>query len=137
MKRKYRKNLRNSKTRIKSSEKSGLVRTGQTDVQGEQHPLRERGTRQRRDRSDSPDGEETLVEELDETVQLLKRHVPYHESDHVLNIAYNALLGGLRLEHRVAPQRRGISECLRGAEDTGSDTSETSRDALMKSRSKR
>ena len=38
------------------------------------------------------------MEELDETVQLLKRHVPYHESDHVLNIAYNALLGGLRLE---------------------------------------
>ena len=39
-----------------------------------------------------------LVEELDKTVQLLKRHLPYHESDHVLNIAYNALLGGVRLE---------------------------------------
>ena len=78
------------------------MRTGQTDVQGEQHPLRERGTRQRsqlwRDRSDSPDGEETGPGGIDETVQLLKRHVPYHESDHVLNIAYNALLGGLRLE---------------------------------------
>ena len=24
--------------------------------------------------------------------------MPYHESDHVLNIAYNALLGGIRLE---------------------------------------
>ena len=31
-------------------------------------------------------------------VQLLKRHLPYHESDHVLNLAYNALLDGLRLE---------------------------------------
>ena len=39
-----------------------------------------------------------LVEELDESVRLLKRHLPYHESDHVLNIAYNALLGAVRLE---------------------------------------
>ena len=31
-------------------------------------------------------------------MQLLKRHLPYHESDHVLNLAYNALLEGLRLE---------------------------------------
>jgi len=28
----------------------------------------------------------------------LKRHLPYHESDHVLNIAYNVLVGGMRLE---------------------------------------
>ena len=39
-----------------------------------------------------------LVQQLDQCVQLLKRHLPYHESDHVLNIAYNALLGGQRLE---------------------------------------
>ena len=25
-------------------------------------------------------------------------HLPYHESDHVLNIAYNILAGGVRLE---------------------------------------
>ena len=31
-------------------------------------------------------------------LELLKFHVPYHESDHVLNIAYNVLLGGKRLE---------------------------------------
>jgi hypothetical protein len=31
-------------------------------------------------------------------VKLLKRHLPYHESDHVLNLAYNALLDGQRLE---------------------------------------
>jgi len=31
-------------------------------------------------------------------LQLLKRHLPYHESDHVLNLAYNALLDGQRLE---------------------------------------
>jgi hypothetical protein len=29
---------------------------------------------------------------------LLKRHLPYHESDHVLNLACNALLEGVRLE---------------------------------------
>jgi hypothetical protein len=31
-----------------------------------------------------------LVQEIDSRVQLLKRHLPYHESDHVLNPAYNA-----------------------------------------------
>src|ERR1700746_3453046 len=39
-----------------------------------------------------------LAEEIDARVQLLKRHLPYHESDHVLNLACNALLDGLRLE---------------------------------------
>jgi hypothetical protein len=39
-----------------------------------------------------------LAEEINTRVQLLKRHLPYHESDHVLNLAYNALLDGLRLE---------------------------------------
>jgi len=28
-----------------------------------------------------------LAEEIDARVQLLKRHLPYHESDHVLNLA--------------------------------------------------
>jgi len=35
-----------------------------------------------------------LIEAIDEKVEVLKRHLPYHESDHVLNIAYNALNGG-------------------------------------------
>jgi hypothetical protein len=39
-----------------------------------------------------------LVEAIDESLQLLKRHLPDHESDHVLNLSYNALLGGQRLE---------------------------------------
>jgi Transposase DDE domain group 1 len=39
-----------------------------------------------------------LVEEIDQHLQLLKVHLPYHESDHVLNIAYNVLVGGERLE---------------------------------------
>ena len=39
-----------------------------------------------------------LTKEIDTHLQLLKVHLPYHESDHVLNIAYNVLLGGVRLE---------------------------------------
>jgi hypothetical protein len=39
-----------------------------------------------------------LVRELNERVEVLKAHLPYHESDHVLNIAYNVLGGGQRLE---------------------------------------
>ena len=39
-----------------------------------------------------------LIESIDEKVEVLKRHLPYHESDHVLNIAYNALNGGTCLE---------------------------------------
>lgn len=35
---------------------------------------------------------------IDARLELLKRHVPYHESDHVLNIAYNALCGGKTLD---------------------------------------
>ena len=39
-----------------------------------------------------------LIKELDKYVELLKMHIPYHESDHVLNVAYNVLCGGQRLE---------------------------------------
>jgi len=39
-----------------------------------------------------------LREEIDSRLHLLKKHLPYHESDHVLNLTYNALLEGVRLE---------------------------------------
>jgi hypothetical protein len=39
-----------------------------------------------------------LIKEIDEHLKLLKVHLPYHESDHVLNIAYNVMVGGQRLE---------------------------------------
>ena len=39
-----------------------------------------------------------LVKEINDRLQLLKRHLPYHESDHVLNIAYNIIAGGHCLE---------------------------------------
>jgi len=40
-----------------------------------------------------------LPKRIDEDVKLLKVHLPYHESDHVLNLAYNVLCGGKRLEN--------------------------------------
>jgi hypothetical protein len=40
-----------------------------------------------------------LIQEIDRTLHVLKRHLPYHESDHVLNIAFNILAGGRCIEH--------------------------------------
>src|SRR4051794_14166860 len=40
-----------------------------------------------------------LIADIDRDLHLLKRHQPYHESDHVLNIAFNLLAGGTRPEH--------------------------------------
>ena len=39
-----------------------------------------------------------LAKAIDDKVKLLKVHLPYSESDHVLNLAYNALAGGTCIE---------------------------------------
>ncbi len=39
-----------------------------------------------------------LIDEINGALNLLKVHSPYHESDHVLNMAYNTLAGGRCLE---------------------------------------
>jgi Transposase DDE domain group 1 len=39
-----------------------------------------------------------LAEAIDDALSLLKVHLPYHESDHVLNIAYNIICGGTCLQ---------------------------------------
>jgi hypothetical protein len=39
-----------------------------------------------------------LPEQINDGLKLLKVHLPYHESDHVLNLAYNVACGGTRLE---------------------------------------
>ena len=39
-----------------------------------------------------------LTRAIDTKLNVLKRHLPYHESDHVLNIAYNTLSGGTCLD---------------------------------------
>ena len=49
-----------------------------------------------------------LAGEIDSSLQLLKLHKPYHESDHVLNIAYNALCGGQRLQD-IEARREGVT----------------------------
>jgi hypothetical protein len=53
-----------------------------------------------------------LVEDIDRSLHLLKVHLPYHESDHVLNIAYNIVVGGVRLED--IEQRRQDETFLNG-----------------------
>ena len=55
-----------------------------------------------------------LPAEIDQNLELLKVHLPYHESDHVLNIAYNILAGGVRLED--IEQRRQDESFLNGLE---------------------
>ena len=42
-----------------------------------------------------------LIDGINRDLHLLKRHLPYHESDHVLNIAFNILAGGQRIGSRV------------------------------------
>jgi hypothetical protein len=39
-----------------------------------------------------------LIDAIDKRLHLLKIHLPYHESDHVLNLAYNALCDGTCLQ---------------------------------------
>jgi len=47
------------------------------------------------------------VEAIDRRLHLLKIHLPYHESDHVMKIAYNILAGGRvwRIWNSVGPTR--------------------------------
>jgi hypothetical protein len=40
-----------------------------------------------------------LIRDIDHDLQLLKKHLPYHESDHVLTLALNICAGGTRIEH--------------------------------------
>ena len=39
-----------------------------------------------------------LLKSIDNELELLKRHLPYHESDHVVKMAYNLLAGGTCLQ---------------------------------------
>ncbi len=44
-----------------------------------------------------------LGDAINENVPLLKTHMPYFESDHVLNLAYNVMTGGTCLDGRHRP----------------------------------
>ena len=39
-----------------------------------------------------------LIDAIDRQIHVLKRYLPYHESDHVLSLAYNVMAGGTCLE---------------------------------------
>lgn len=105
MKRSYRKTIRNSKRRIErrldpnkawSNQPKPMLQAGNIDY--------EMSGKTRAVNCGGIGAIHTMVnriglrEEIDSRVQLLKRHLPYHESDHVLNLAYNAMLGGVRLQ---------------------------------------
>lgn len=50
-----------------------------------------------------------LVDPLNERVCVLKRRFPYHESDHIFNLAYNIIVGGVRLEDSSCADRTSLS----------------------------
>jgi len=63
-----------------------------------------------------------LAEAIDERLHVLKFHFPYHESDHVLNFAYNALCNGSVSGRRWCPRtiaRQAISHCNTGRYKVG------------------
>ncbi len=39
-----------------------------------------------------------LADAIDDSLELLKQHRPYHESDHILNLVYNIVTGGQNLQ---------------------------------------
>lgn len=56
-----------------------------------------------------------LAVAIDRGVQVLKVHLPYHESDHVLGIAYNLLCGTCLQDIELRRQHEGYLDAL-GAE---------------------
>jgi hypothetical protein len=57
-----------------------------------------------------------LQKRIDEQVSVLKIHAPYHESDHVLNIAYNFLADGTRLDDiELLRQNKTYADALRAS----------------------
>src|SRR5256884_8279538 len=47
-----------------------------------------------------------LPEQINDRLHLLKGHLPYHESDHVLKPAYNVVCGGTGVEDIARPRPR-------------------------------
>jgi len=65
-----------------------------------------------------------LIDRIDENVEVLKIHKPYHESDHVLNIAYNILCGGRVLEDIELRRNDSVYLDALGAESIPDPTTE-------------
>ena len=63
-----------------------------------------------------------LDKAINHSVPVLKLYLPYHESDHVLNIAYNLLAGGTCLEHLELRRNDEVYlDALGAAADSRSD----------------
>jgi hypothetical protein len=65
-----------------------------------------------------------LIRDIDQNLELLRRHSPYHESDHVLNIAFNLLAGGKRIEHIELRRNDAVYLDALGAERIPDPTTE-------------
>ena len=71
------------------------------------------GSQSWRDRSHAVAGTRIgSIREIDQNLELLRRHSPYHESNHVLNIAFNILAGGEWIEHMHLRHNRDHSSML-------------------------
>src|ERR1700692_1220794 len=55
-----------------------------------------------------------LIDAIDDPLPLLKIHLPYHESDHVLNLAYNALCDGTCLQDLEWRRQTGATGACQG-----------------------
>jgi len=65
-----------------------------------------------------------LIDAVDRRLHLLKRHLPYHESDHVLNFAYNILVGGTCMEDMEQRRNDEVYLDALGAQRTPDPTTE-------------
>jgi hypothetical protein len=66
--------------------------------------------------------EETgLVAAIDRRLHLLKIHRSYHQSDHVLNLAYNAICEGIRLVGAVGRPTATVGQGILGQRDDVED----------------
>ena len=63
-----------------------------------------------------------LVREIDARLKVLKRHLPYFQSDHVLNMAFNVLCGGTRLQDLGSLRNNAAYMDALGAETIPSPT---------------
>lgn len=72
-----------------------------------------------------------LRDALDEDIRLLKIHQPYHESDHILNIAHNIMAGGKNLED-IDQKRRKDPAYMDGLGAERIPASTTERDFLRR-----
>ena len=62
-----------------------------------------------------------LAESINQRVPVLKRHLPYRESDHVLNLIYNVMSGGSCLQD-VEARRRDVGYLVCAGSQEGAGT---------------